>query len=165
MTVFNARALASLVTVAGNVLSQRLIVILNSLVKVMEDDINDELHEAVDEAINAYTLMVITMQTTMTNDLYFTDQFCGFDGSFGLFHVTIFASTVVSDCSSFVPPTRNSFGGGSWISSPPYRSKCSSPREVICSMCICGDAASLPNSSSCFVTSELYEIGLELGVC
>ena len=76
MTVFNARALASLVTVAGNVLSQRLIVILNSLVKVMEDDINDELHEAVDEAINAYTLMVITMQTTVMNDLYFTDQFC-----------------------------------------------------------------------------------------
>ena len=126
---------------------------------------DDELHEAVDEAINAYTLMVITMQTTVMNDLYFTDQFCGFNGSFGLSHVTIFASTVVSDCSSFVPPTRNSFGGGSWISSPPYRSKCSSPREVICSMCICGDAASLPNSSSCFVTSELYEIGLELGVC
>ena len=53
MTVFNARALASLVTVAGNVLSQRLTVILNSLVKVMEDDIDDELREAVDEAINA----------------------------------------------------------------------------------------------------------------
>ena len=53
MTVFNARALASLVTVAGNALSRRLTVILNSLVKVMEDDIDDELREAVDEAINA----------------------------------------------------------------------------------------------------------------
>ena len=53
MTVFNARALASLVTVAGNSLSRRLTVILNSLVKVMEDDIDDELREAVDEAINA----------------------------------------------------------------------------------------------------------------
>lgn len=53
MTVFNARALASLVTVAGNALSRRLTVILNSLVKVMEDEIDDELREAVDEAINA----------------------------------------------------------------------------------------------------------------
>ena len=53
MTVFNARALASLVTVAGNALSRRLSVILNSLVKVMEDEIDDELREAVDEAINA----------------------------------------------------------------------------------------------------------------
>jgi hypothetical protein len=53
MTVFNARALASLVTVAGNALSRRLTVILNSLVKVLEDEIDDELREAVDEAINA----------------------------------------------------------------------------------------------------------------
>ncbi|KDR69874.1 hypothetical protein GALMADRAFT_913484 [Galerina marginata CBS 339.88] len=53
MTVFNARALASLVTVAGNSLSRRLTVILNSLVKVSEDDINDELREAVNEALSA----------------------------------------------------------------------------------------------------------------
>ena len=53
MTVFNARALASLVTVAGNALSRRLTVILNSLVKMLEDEIDDELREAVDEAINA----------------------------------------------------------------------------------------------------------------
>ena len=53
MTVFNARALASLVTVAGNSLSRRLTVILNSLVKVSEDEIDDELRSAVDEAINA----------------------------------------------------------------------------------------------------------------
>ncbi|KAF8959922.1 armadillo-type protein [Flammula alnicola] len=53
MTVFNARALASLVTVAGNSLSRRLTVILNSLVKVSEDDIDEELREAVDEAVRA----------------------------------------------------------------------------------------------------------------
>ncbi|KAF9479098.1 ARM repeat-containing protein [Pholiota conissans] len=53
MTVFNARALASLVTVAGNALSRRLTVILNALVKVSEDDIDDELREAVDEAFAA----------------------------------------------------------------------------------------------------------------
>jgi hypothetical protein len=53
MTVFNARALASLVTVAGNALSRRLSVILNSLVKVSEDEIDDELRSAVDEAVNA----------------------------------------------------------------------------------------------------------------
>lgn len=53
MTVFNARALASLVVVAGNALSRRLTVILNSLVKVLEDEIDDELRSAVDGAINA----------------------------------------------------------------------------------------------------------------
>jgi len=53
MTVFNARALASLVTVAGNALSKRLTVILTALVKVSEDDIDEELREAVDEAIEA----------------------------------------------------------------------------------------------------------------
>jgi hypothetical protein len=53
MTVFNTRALASLVTVAGNALSRPLTVIWNLLVKVLEDEIDDELCEAVDEAINA----------------------------------------------------------------------------------------------------------------
>ena len=53
MTVFNARALASLVTVAGNSLSRRLTVILNALVKVFEDSLEEELREAVDEAIEA----------------------------------------------------------------------------------------------------------------
>ncbi len=50
MTVFNARALASLVTVAGNSLSRRLTVILNALVKVFEDSLEDELREAVDRS-------------------------------------------------------------------------------------------------------------------
>lgn len=53
MTVFNARALASLVTVAGNALSKRLSVILSALVKVSEDDNEEELASAVDEAIRA----------------------------------------------------------------------------------------------------------------
>ncbi|KAF5363220.1 hypothetical protein D9758_008404 [Tetrapyrgos nigripes] len=53
MTVFNARALGSLVTVAGNALSKRLTAILGSLVKVVEEDQNEELQEAVDEALRA----------------------------------------------------------------------------------------------------------------
>ena len=53
MSVFNARALASLVTVAGNALSRRLTIILNALVKVSESNIDEELQEAVDEAIYA----------------------------------------------------------------------------------------------------------------
>lgn len=53
MTVFNARALAALVTVAGNALSRRLTVILGALVKVVESEPEEELAEATDEAINA----------------------------------------------------------------------------------------------------------------
>lgn len=53
MTVFNARALASLVTVAGNALSRRLTVILNALVKVSEENNEEELAKAVEEAIQA----------------------------------------------------------------------------------------------------------------
>lgn len=53
MTVFNARALASLVTVADSALSKRLTVILSALVKVVEDDKDVELLSAVDEALRA----------------------------------------------------------------------------------------------------------------
>jgi hypothetical protein len=55
MTVFNAKALASLVTVAGNALSRRLTVILGALVKVLEEESEGEgeLRDAVDEAIHA----------------------------------------------------------------------------------------------------------------
>ncbi|KAJ3828802.1 translational activator GCN1 [Lentinula raphanica] len=55
MSVFNARALASLVTVAGNALSKRLTPILNSIIKVQEGPPapNEELAEAVDEALRA----------------------------------------------------------------------------------------------------------------
>lgn len=53
MTTFNARALASLVTVAGNALSKRLTMILNTLVKVFEEDEDRELLAALDEALRA----------------------------------------------------------------------------------------------------------------
>ena len=56
MSAFNARALASLVSVAGAALSRRLTVILNALVKMHEGkevEEDEELKSAVDEAIRA----------------------------------------------------------------------------------------------------------------
>ncbi|KAJ7077832.1 armadillo-type protein [Mycena belliarum] len=53
MTLFNARALATLVTVAGGALSRRLSVIMSALVRVVEDNQDEELQAAVDEAIRA----------------------------------------------------------------------------------------------------------------
>lgn len=53
MTAFNARALASLVTVAGSALSRRLNVIMNAVVQVLEGDKDEELQSALDEAIEA----------------------------------------------------------------------------------------------------------------
>lgn len=53
MTIFNAHAIASLVTVAGNALSRRLSQVLGSLVVFMEQDNDDELSEALDEALRA----------------------------------------------------------------------------------------------------------------
>ncbi|KAI0757516.1 ARM repeat-containing protein [Daedaleopsis nitida] len=55
MSAFNARALASLVSVAGAALSRRLTVILNALVKMHESkeiEEDEEVREAVDEAIH-----------------------------------------------------------------------------------------------------------------
>ena len=53
MTVFNAHALASLVTVAGSALSRRLNQVLGALVGFTEQDNNEELSQALDEAIRA----------------------------------------------------------------------------------------------------------------
>ena len=56
MTVFNANALASLVTVAGNALSRRLNVILNALVRELESQNKSEesdLKQALEEALKA----------------------------------------------------------------------------------------------------------------
>ncbi|GLB43526.1 putative ARM repeat-containing protein [Lyophyllum shimeji] len=53
MSLFNVRALASLVTVAGNALSRRLTVILSSIVKTWEDDKDEELQSALDETIRS----------------------------------------------------------------------------------------------------------------
>ncbi|KAH8110478.1 ARM repeat-containing protein [Phellopilus nigrolimitatus] len=53
MTVFNARALSSLVTVAGNALSKRLTLVLGPLVTFMEGHNDEELDEALDETLKA----------------------------------------------------------------------------------------------------------------
>ncbi|KAI0827665.1 ARM repeat-containing protein [Trametes gibbosa] len=56
MSAFNARALASLITVAGNALSRRLNVVLNALVKTYESKetaVDEDLKSSVDEAIHA----------------------------------------------------------------------------------------------------------------
>lgn len=55
MTVFNARALASLVSVAGTALNKRLTVILNAIVRVLEgpEGEDEELKSAADEALRA----------------------------------------------------------------------------------------------------------------
>ena len=71
------------------------------------------------------------------------DQFCGLVGSLGPSHVTMFSSRVDSDDTRLAPPSLSSFGGGSWISSPPYRSKCSSPQAAICAIYVCVDWESL----------------------
>lgn len=53
MTIFNAHALASLVTVAGSALSRRLSQVLGSLVNFMEQDNEEELAQAIEEAVRA----------------------------------------------------------------------------------------------------------------
>ena len=53
ITSFNARALASLVTVAGNALSRRLNTILGALVPALESEENTELLADINEAIRA----------------------------------------------------------------------------------------------------------------
>lgn len=53
MSVFNARALASLITVADEALSRRVSLIITALVKVREGDPEEDLKIAVDEALRA----------------------------------------------------------------------------------------------------------------
>jgi len=53
MTVFNVRALASLVTVTGNAISKRLNQVLAALVNNMEEPQDEELSSAIEEAVNA----------------------------------------------------------------------------------------------------------------
>ncbi|EPQ55338.1 ARM repeat-containing protein [Gloeophyllum trabeum ATCC 11539] len=53
MSAFNARALASLVTVAGNALSKRVSIILTSLIKELESNPQPELRDAIDEALRS----------------------------------------------------------------------------------------------------------------
>ena len=70
------------------------------------------------------------MTTPVMKALYLNDQFCGFVGSLSLSHDTRFGST----SSSTGVLVSFDFGGGSWISSPPYASILCSPREVIFSI-------------------------------
>lgn len=70
MSAFNARALASLVSVAGAALSRRLSVILNGLVKMREGkEVQEDegLKEAIDEAI--HTLLSAVSDTEGLNVL------------------------------------------------------------------------------------------------
>jgi hypothetical protein len=53
MTAFNARALASLVTVAGNALSKRLTIILTALIRAVENEKDEELKGDINEAVTA----------------------------------------------------------------------------------------------------------------
>ncbi|SJL18223.1 uncharacterized protein ARMOST_21801 [Armillaria ostoyae] len=54
MTVFNGHAPASLVTVAGSALSKRLTTITSAFVKVIEDETDEELLSAVEEAARTF---------------------------------------------------------------------------------------------------------------
>ena len=51
MTLFNAHALGSLVTMAGNALSRRLTVIVGALVHELETATDEELHDAIKETL------------------------------------------------------------------------------------------------------------------
>lgn len=53
VTAFNARALASLVTVAGNALSKRLTTILTALIRAIENERDEELKYEINEAVRA----------------------------------------------------------------------------------------------------------------
>jgi hypothetical protein len=53
ITAFNARALASLVTVAGDALSKRLNIILGALVPAIESERNSELLNDMTDAVRA----------------------------------------------------------------------------------------------------------------
>ena len=70
LTVFNARALASLVTVAGNALSKCLTVILSALFKAREDEPDEELEFAIEEALRA--LMALISDAEGPNTLMMT---------------------------------------------------------------------------------------------
>jgi hypothetical protein len=51
MTLFNAHALGSLMTVAGNALSRRLTVIVGALVQELETTTDEELRDAIKETL------------------------------------------------------------------------------------------------------------------
>lgn len=61
MTLFNARAMESLVTVAGPALSKRLTVILTALVRVLETPTPEEDEEVVDAVRDACKALLVSI--------------------------------------------------------------------------------------------------------
>jgi hypothetical protein len=66
MTAFNARALASLVTVAGSALSKRLTIILTALIRAVESETDEALKEDINEAVNALLGSINDMEGVQT---------------------------------------------------------------------------------------------------
>ncbi|KAG8795503.1 translational activator of GCN4, partial [Serendipita sp. 399] len=66
MTAFNARALASLVTVAGNALSKRLTVILTALIRAVEHETDMELKADIEGAVSALLESISDMEGLQT---------------------------------------------------------------------------------------------------
>lgn len=62
MSAFNARALATLVAVAGNALNKRLSTIVTALVRTLDSNPSDDIKEAVDEAIVALLSSVADLE-------------------------------------------------------------------------------------------------------
>ena len=59
MTLFNAHALGSLVTVAGNALSRRLTVIVGALVQELETITDEELGDAIKETLETLLRSIV----------------------------------------------------------------------------------------------------------
>lgn len=66
MTAFNARALASLVTVAGNALSKRLTIILTALIRAVENETDEDLKADINEAVSALLGSISDMEGVQT---------------------------------------------------------------------------------------------------
>jgi len=62
MTLFNAHALGSLVTVAGNALSRRLNVIVGALVQELETTRDEELRDAVKETLETLLGSIVDVE-------------------------------------------------------------------------------------------------------
>ena len=62
MSAFNARAIATLVAVAGSALNKRLSTIVTALVRTLDSKPSDEVKEAVDEAIVALLSSVADLE-------------------------------------------------------------------------------------------------------
>ena len=76
-----------------------------------------------------YTLTVMRRASEVINHFFVFDQFCGFSGSSGPSHVTLFGSTFSSTIEGTYAGT---FGVGSSGTSPPY---CSARRSSRCASC------------------------------